>query len=150
MWTFEWMNATAGVNQKCIESWTSAKQTWRCFFAQYTSPHIKTPVFPLQSQYDSWQIHYDLDSTDNTDINNWGKALTAFLKSDLLSHNPQSGVFLDACEHHCGNWNSMLVDGLDQAHAFERWYNGDARKVYEQNHRYKCDACCTRGDYLSF
>ena len=25
---------------------------WKCIFAEHTSPHIKTPIFPLQGEYE--------------------------------------------------------------------------------------------------
>jgi len=47
------MNSTSGVNDACIAA--NAGSEWKCIFAEHTSPHIKTPIFPLQGEYDSWR-----------------------------------------------------------------------------------------------
>ena len=75
-------NCSSGVNQDCIAAYTSKGETWRCFFpqvhrhplrnilthgfmnvsplptspTQYTYPYIKSPIFALNSQYDTWQL----------------------------------------------------------------------------------------------
>jgi hypothetical protein len=51
------MNSTSGVNDACIAA--NAGSEWKCIFAEHTSPHIKTPIFPLQGEYDSWQMCCD-------------------------------------------------------------------------------------------
>eukprot|EP00048_Salpingoeca_helianthica_P024201 m.30495 g.30495 ORF g.30495 m.30495 type:complete len:442 (-) comp9246_c0_seq1:86-1411(-) len=144
IWAFYQQNSTSGVNQDCIAS--NVGQEWKCMFAPNTAPHVKTPLFALQSQYDSWQVKNDLDSTNTTVINAWGKTLTSLVKSNLLA-NPIHGVFLDSCLHHCGLWGSIRIDGQIQAQAFGDWYaHGSAslpnKGFFNQNKPYKCDACC--------
>jgi len=142
IWTFETMAAQTGVNDACIAAYTKNRQgLWHCFFAQYTSPFIETPMFPLQSEYDSWQVSEDLDSQNVAMINQYGKNLTDLVKLDLLIH-PRNGVFLDSCYHHCGEWGSIVIDGANQAKAFEDWYNGGAKKDYLQDKIYPCAVCC--------
>jgi len=142
IWVFDQMNATSGVNQACIQAHEATQDTWKCFFAQWTSPHITTPTFPLQSVYDSWQTSEDLNSSDQIVINEWGRNLTDLVKTLFLTQ-PQHGIFLDSCFHHCGNWGSIRINGLVQATAFQQWYNGQgATKFYNQNEVYPCEACC--------
>lgn len=52
---FNMWNATAGVNDDCIAAYSETER-WRCAFAQYTYPHIKTPTFIAEGAYDSWQM----------------------------------------------------------------------------------------------
>lgn len=52
-WAFYWMNATSGVNNVCI---ATEIPTSKCMFAEHTMKYIKTPTFPLQSEFDAWQI----------------------------------------------------------------------------------------------
>ena len=59
-WLFYQMNSTSGVNERCISAHQSTHDTHKCIFAQHTAPHIQTPIFPLQAEYDSWQIGNDL------------------------------------------------------------------------------------------
>jgi hypothetical protein len=79
-WVFKIQNATAGVNQDCIAAYTAAGQSrttgaggstaagkagglagdrdaagdederWKCMFAEYTSEHVRFPLFAMQSQ----------------------------------------------------------------------------------------------------
>jgi len=135
------MNATSGVHQGCIANY-AIKEQWKCMFAQYTAPFITTPMFPLQSEYDSWQTSQDLDSGDAKLINEWGKNLTTLINSNFLK-NPDHGIFLDSCHHHCGEWGSIRIDGDVQATAFQKWYNDHkTKRVWSQNKAYPCDSCC--------
>jgi len=112
IWTFEWMAAREGVNQDCIKA--NPDNEWRCFFAQYTAPHIKTPIFPLQAIYDSWQIPNDLGTNEPAQVNLWGRNLHTYLNDGLLRLNPNNGVFLDSCFHHCGAWGDIHINGKNQ------------------------------------
>ena len=49
-------NCGEGVNQACIKAMTPKNETWKCFMAQYTEPFITSPLFGLNSIYDSWQL----------------------------------------------------------------------------------------------
>jgi len=142
IWVFNQMNSAGGVNQDCINGHKATGDTWKCIFAEHTSPFIKTPIFPLQAEYDSWQTAEDLDSTDPATINKWGATLTALVKDNLLV-NPQHGIFLDSCHHHCGMWGSIVISGADQAKAFQQWYDGSSMKFYNQDKVYPCTACCS-------
>ena len=71
-WVFTYMNSTSGVNDACIAG--NAGNEWKCIFAEHTSPFIKTPIFPLQGEYDSWQMCCDAgletkDSKTDAQIN---------------------------------------------------------------------------------
>merc|ERR1739845_136126 len=52
-WVHMQMNSTAGLNSRCVQS--NIGEEWKCFFAQHAAPHIQTPVFALQSRFDSFQ-----------------------------------------------------------------------------------------------
>lgn len=39
---------------QCIKAYPTEK--WRCMFAEYLYPHIQTPLFPVNSLYDTWSI----------------------------------------------------------------------------------------------
>ena len=53
---FKMQNCGEGVNQACIKAMTPKNETWKCFMAQYTEPFITSPLFGLNSIYDSWQL----------------------------------------------------------------------------------------------
>lgn len=50
---FNLANSTHGVNDACIAG--EAPNAWHCNMAQYVYKYIKSPIFPLNSAYDSWQ-----------------------------------------------------------------------------------------------
>ena len=111
---FYTFNSTSGVNNACIAANPGVE--WKCYFAEHTAPHLKTPIFPLQGEYDSWQMAGDLgvnasDASNYPVINAWGANLTALIRTNLLAANPGHGVFLDSCLHHCGGWGSYTIDG---------------------------------------
>lgn len=59
-WVFTQMNATSGINQDCIAAMRTGgvptdAPLYLCMFAEHTSPFTHTPLFPMQSTYDSWQ-----------------------------------------------------------------------------------------------
>eukprot|EP00463_Aulacantha_scolymantha_P000525 TRINITY_DN1319_c0_g2_i1.p1 TRINITY_DN1319_c0_g2~~TRINITY_DN1319_c0_g2_i1.p1 ORF type:complete len:383 (+),score=89.85 TRINITY_DN1319_c0_g2_i1:109-1257(+) len=92
IWVFNQMNATSGVHQGCIAG-QAKDESWKCMFAQYTAPFIKTPMFPLQAEYDSWQTSQDLNSNDPKVINVWGANLTAIIQTNEIQKNPNHGMF---------------------------------------------------------
>jgi hypothetical protein len=47
------VEATGGANAACLAAHTATDDTWRCFFAQYTLPHIVTPLFIINSLADA-------------------------------------------------------------------------------------------------
>ena len=53
---FKMQNCVGGVNQDCVKDYTAKGEDWRCFFPQYTEPYIKSKLFALNSQYDTWQL----------------------------------------------------------------------------------------------
>ena len=54
-YVFNMQNSTGGVNAKCIASLPRAEQ-WRCIFANYSYAHVESPIFPLNSAIDAWQM----------------------------------------------------------------------------------------------
>lgn len=48
-------SSSAGLNAACVVAHKSTGDPEKCIFAQWTTKHIKTPTWPLQSEYDAWQ-----------------------------------------------------------------------------------------------
>jgi hypothetical protein len=51
-WVYSAMNCTASVNQGCLAANPNGTA---CMFGANTAPHVKTPLFVLNSKYDTWQ-----------------------------------------------------------------------------------------------
>ena len=52
--SFNLSNSTAGIATRCAAA--NVGLEWRCIFAEYAFPFVETPLFALESLYDSWQI----------------------------------------------------------------------------------------------
>jgi hypothetical protein len=62
----EMQNVTApgsNLNKDCLKTFSPSNETWRCFMAQYTLPHIHTPFLAVNSVYDGWQDRNILNDT---------------------------------------------------------------------------------------
>ena len=79
---FKMQNSTGGVNQKCIEAYSSTNETWKCLSIPYAEPFTTTRLFALNSIYDSWQLANilqipckppDCDSRYMEAVENYGK-----------------------------------------------------------------------------
>ena len=64
---FELANSTHGVNAECIANTPDPANHWQCNMANYTLPHIKSPLFIMNSLYDSWQAGCILTAEPVTD-----------------------------------------------------------------------------------
>ena len=101
--------------------------------------YIDTPVFVLQSRFDSWQIGNDLQSHDVDKINAWGNQLTKVLFDNLLLRDVKHGAYVDSCLHHCGGWD-LVIDGATAIQATSQWYENStatgAQLVWLQDRAY--------------
>lgn len=144
---FKFQESSAeGLNAACLAAHKATGDPEKCIFAQWASQHIKTPTFPLQSVYDSWQTPNVMAGGDATTQNDFGKNVTELVKSLLLSQ-PQHGVFLDSCVHHCGAWNGPVIDGETSGNALNAWYTKGSpalpnKGFYNQDKTFPCNQCC--------
>lgn len=144
-WVYHIQNATGGVHQDCIAHMKSMGMDGHmCMFAEHSADFIKAPMFPLQSEYDSWQTGHVL--APGEDVQVLGDNITSLMQKDVFSHNADSGAFLDSCHHHCGAWNSIRIDGDLVSVAVQKWYNSigqkGAKTLWKQGKPYPCNDCC--------
>jgi len=139
-------SSSAGLNADCVAAHASDPE--KCILAQWASEHIKTPTFPLQSVYDAWQTGNVLEKgADAATVNEFGKNVTELVEKLLLGQ-PQHGIYLDSCHHHCGAWNGPKIDGASSSVALKDWYEKGSQALpnkgfYNQNKAFPCAACCT-------
>eukprot|EP01062_Namystynia_karyoxenos_P077487 TRINITY_DN781_c0_g1_i1.p1 TRINITY_DN781_c0_g1~~TRINITY_DN781_c0_g1_i1.p1 ORF type:complete len:395 (+),score=140.66 TRINITY_DN781_c0_g1_i1:63-1247(+) len=146
-WVFNQMNATSGINQDCIKARSKAGDAYLCIFAEHTSVYTHSPLFAMQSEYDSWQMSHVLPKGyAAADVQTLGDNITSRMQSDLFKPHPESGAFLDSCVHHCGAWNSISIDGQLVSQAIKTWYEGigqaKSKKLWRQGKPYECTECC--------
>jgi len=109
---------------------------WKCIFGQYRMPFVSTPYFMAASQYDSWQLRFDVcDDQLGCNISDaampytddYGVLLQQFmLATPPLRYRKQSAVYSQACYNHhmseSDKFSSVTTsDGLSE---------NDALKVY--------------------
>jgi len=140
-WIFKQMNTSSGLNQGCIAAHTVTGNPVLCHYAEYNSPYITTPIFPLQSQFDSWQIENFLKTNDAVLINQYGQQLENRFK-DTVMKNPKNGCFFDSCYHHCGQWDSIRISNTLSGDALKGWYLEQNSGIYFQDKQYPCPTCC--------
>jgi hypothetical protein len=140
-------SSAAGLNAACFAAHAHTGDPEKCIFAQWSSAHIKTPTFPLQSIYDSWQTGNVMGRDKATVQNAFGRNVTALVKAQLLAQ-PQHGIFLDSCQHHCGAWNGPEIDGMKSSAALLDWYQKGSQNLqnkgfFNQDQAYPCAKCCS-------
>ena len=154
---------TSALDARCLAAQPPGSE-WLCFFAENLAPYLTTPLFALQSYYDSYQaiaIAHVLNNsapTASAAVNAFGAQLNARVKSALLSPRhapPLHGAALDACMHHCGGngavWPALPFERntTRQNAAWAAWYSCSAggsgsgcQQLWEQASPWPCDWCC--------
>lgn len=124
-------NSSGSANAACAASFPAAEK-WKCFFGQEAAKHVKTPLFVLNSKYDSWQgpaiigCSTALKSCPPAAIKYWVD-YGANMSTAARALPPQHGVFIANCRAHCQTgtataWNGTTVDGTAMGEAFKKWY----------------------------
>lgn len=140
---------------------------YRCLFAEHLIPHIRSPIFLLQSVFDAWMLGNVLSPADSTHVprvNAFGDAVeTAMAKALSSKKGGAAGAFVDRCRHHCFSWRGVEAtqgDGAPatQLQAFESFMtaarSGDASggvqkpMVWRQSGAYPCMKCCPPGLFV--
>lgn len=137
------LNMSAGADRGCVYSRFAAKKnsymfspSEGCVFARNLVPHITTPLFAVQPQYDQWQIWHVVGKPyDLHTINEFGHNISHLIRHELVKDGSLHGAFLDACTHHCtscskageDSWNGDNIrsteGGDNVATAFNKWYS---------------------------
>lgn len=152
-YVFKMQNCSSGVNQMCVEA--NGGEEWRCFFPQYTEPHIKSALFGLNSLYDSWQL-LNILQLGCFPLNCPPEKMKAFEKyrgeflnaaADFVSRDSR-GVFFDSCLMHCqslnnGQWNNLKISKQSARDTFADWYKGHTSATgKEVDCAFPCNPTC--------
>lgn len=110
---FALSNASAGVHPACLAHWAAQGEAWRCMFPRYEAPFIRSRLFLVQSQYDSWQmdnvVHLGCDppkegSCSEAQLKRF-QSFRDSMRADLaaagiLPPGPNRAIWTDACIAH--------------------------------------------------
>ena len=131
-WIFTGMNCSASVDQACL---VANPNGTACMFGANTAPFVKTPLFVLNSKFDTWQAGGIIGagkcgskiSTCPAPIQTFWKAYGMRMVETLKALPAQHGGFLSNCQAHCqagsGAWHDVFIDGTAMGDAFVGWYN---------------------------
>jgi len=131
------------IHPLCATKYPGASRA-KCLYAEHVSPFIQTPIFAMQARFDSWQIGGELGTNKTGPVNNYGAQLMTRINANLLN-NTKHGAFIDSCFHHTGAYDSIVIDKVDAAVAFQQWYNMNGKskqRIWFQNSPYPCSKCC--------
>ncbi|XBI69320.1 hypothetical protein VPH35_048403 [Triticum aestivum] len=147
------------------------KEPKECFFPAELIKSIHSPMFILNSAYDSFQVRYVLipdslapdnswlcckhnirncNSTQMEFLNGFRNAMVDALK--VVEDKEGWGLFIDSCFTHCQtvsdiSWNSPFSPRLGDktiAEAVGDWQCGCSERVKEIDCEYPCNPTCSR------
>ncbi|KAK1392577.1 Pectin acetylesterase [Heracleum sosnowskyi] len=156
-----------GVSNSLNKDCVAKKDPFKCFFPQEFTSSIKTPVFLVNSAYDSWQIPNILVPVSSDSSGEWFKCrldihscspsqigiLQDFRNSLLKALNDflqiNGGVFINSCFIHCQTlmaetWHgpaSPKINNKTIAESVGEWYFGD-KIVQQVDCPYPCNPTC--------
>ena len=144
-WIYHNLSVHDYINPACLA--TQSSNPNNCMFAKYIVPVTTTPIFSIQSRFDSFQYTYILcNDNDQSLIYNYSVSLTnAYFNSGLNSG--MNGGLLDDCPHHYyyynfsvpnphffDPWNSIYANnGMNQMQGFQIWYEGGGKSTSATN-----------------
>eukprot|EP00052_Salpingoeca_macrocollata_P022792 m.199059 g.199059 ORF g.199059 m.199059 type:complete len:390 (-) comp21892_c0_seq5:88-1257(-) len=141
-------NVSGGINQGCIQALPPTEQA-KCFFPMYMINYLKTPIFALNSGYDSWQTKADW-FWGVKDYNDCASDLTKCNASQLavvqdyhqmflatlqpILNSSTHGAYIDSCFAHCqsSKWSTgVTIANTTRQQAFSAWYSGTSVKLVD-------------------
>lgn len=148
-------NSSASLNHGCLRE-QKRKRKYRCFFPQYSLPFVTTPVFLVNSLYDSWQIGSLSNISCICDIDTCSSAELSFIKKfrkktlhalRSVFDSKGTAVFVDACLVHsqCSVndfWTRVQVHNVTIAQAFVNWYRGEVKDRFKIDDPYPSNLTC--------
>lgn len=165
---FDGVVGSQGVKNTLPRFCTNHLDPTSCFFPQNLVANIQTPLFILNTAYDSWQIQSSLAPTSADPSGYWhdcrlnhatcSPAQIQFLqgfRNEMLnainrfSLSKQNGLFINSCFAHCQSerqdtWfadNSPVIGNKAIAQAVGDWYF-DRTSVKAIDCPYPCDKSC--------
>jgi hypothetical protein len=132
-WVFSAMGCARSVDSDCVAHYGEA-EGWRCMIGSLAAPFVKTPLFILNSKYDTWQEKaiLGLDCVPPSCTNEaqeafwvaYGQTLVKTLDAVPARH----AAFLMNCPAHCqtgtgGDWGKRSVGTTTNAEAVAEWWH---------------------------
>lgn len=140
---FKTHNCTGGVHPACVAALPSS-EAWRCIFANYSYAYTETPMFPLQSALDFWQLQFiwggdhscvfsNYSFTNCTrgqiaDLNSYAASLLADYTRTAKFGRDGEGGFVEPCLEHVkaqsgAAFNRFAIDNVTEQQALSAWWH---------------------------
>lgn len=132
----DYMNVTdsGNVDDDCLND-KSEDDQWQCFYGAIMAQYVQTPMFILNSKYDTWQQNAILNIPCDGDITTCGdddkKAFVDYGRKmlDSLQNNlpDRHSAFVSNCPQHCQTgenvWVTESIDSVAMGDAVTTWWN---------------------------
>jgi hypothetical protein len=135
------VTGSGGTNLKCLAA--NAGEKWKCLMAQYIAPHVETPIFVMNSDYDAWQMEHVLGAKciptptrtctadQNTALRSFRDQFAAAITAGVTNGKPKNGVFLDSCYVHEQNVNYCSNQGMPNCVGWSPQSSGSKKWGYK-------------------
>ncbi|XP_038053009.1 pectin acetylesterase 11-like [Patiria miniata] len=129
---YQMQQVEGSLDEDCLLA--KEKNRSECFFAQYAYPHVTTPMFIINSVYDSWAVQNILkvrcrpSGCSEEELRVIGEHRRTFLqRTDQINRYNKDGMFLTSCYDHIlasldSPWMTYKVAGRTTREAFADWY----------------------------
>jgi len=134
------------MNQKCLAALggSGGKTGWRCLFGATAAQYVQTPLFVLNSKFDTWQekaiigVNCSVAACPANEQVFWG-AYGKKMVAAAASLPAQHGAFVTNCPSHCqtgtaSDWQKRTINGKVEGAAFTEWYldqQAGGKKVFK-------------------
>jgi hypothetical protein len=158
-WGYAAWNSSASVNQACLAAYPKGIDAWQCFHGAVAAQYVKTPLFIMNSKYDTWQargvlslnateckglvaadgtVELCTNSTPDAVVEgefwvDYGDDMVAALASVPKYH----AAFLTNCPTHCQTsgpgWRHPAFPGTRLDAAVQQWYPKAIENIHNES-----------------
>lgn len=125
---YEAQNASGCLSPSCLAA--NPKAPWGCVVAEVNHRFIQTPVFALQSIFDTNQLG-TAGCKDASCAIPYMRWLNTSVVGFATAPGRATGAFVDMCSRHCNTNTVPLIDGYSSLGAFGEWFSGLPHDVSE-------------------
>lgn len=143
-YVYNMQNSSGGVNANCAAALAGTPDAaWKCIFANFSYAHSDTPMFPLQSSLDSWQMSSIWQGDKGCVASRLANCTADEIRdlegyrSDMLDDYTRTakfrrageGGFLETCIEHVAAQGAAFdiyaINGVKEDEAFIKWWKSD-------------------------
>jgi O-palmitoleoyl-L-serine hydrolase len=135
-WGYKAWDSGPSLNQDCVKALggVDGSDGWKCMFGGVAAGFVKTPLFVINSKYDTWQEKAIIGANVTITSPSIPPAAKAFWVDygdtmvEMLEALPtQHGYFVSNCPAHCqtgttSSWTGMSIGGIIMGEAFVAWH----------------------------